>query len=358
VTKFKRIVNSIKPIGKKLEPQILQHLNSLTKPHGSLGKLENIVLQYCLITGKIKPEIGRKQIVVFAADHGVAAEGVSAYPQEVTAQMVRNILNGGAAVNVLARHVNAEVCVVDIGVAGTFDDVPGLLQRKVKPGTENITTGQAMSNEEVLKAIETGIEMAEDAIQKSVAILGTGEMGIANTTPSSALFAALLPCRVEEVTVCGTGIDDQMIYHKAQVIKKALAVNKDKLTDPVNTLAALGGFEIAGICGLILGAAVHRIPVVVDGFISSAAALVACKISDTVKDYLFFSHCSAEKGHQIFFERFGIQPILNLDMRLGEGTGSALAMSIIEASVKIYNEMATFDSAGVDKELMKRKINH
>jgi nicotinate-nucleotide--dimethylbenzimidazole phosphoribosyltransferase len=353
VTKFKRIVNSIKPIDKKLKPKIIQHLNSLTKPLGSLGILENIVLQYCLITGKIKPEIGRKQIVVFAADHGVAAEGVSAYPQEVTVQMVLNILNGGAAVNVLAKHVDAEVRLVDIGVAGTFGDVPGLLKRKVKPGTENITAGQAMSNEEVLKAIEIGIEMAENAKQNGVTLLGTGEMGIANTTPSSALFAALLPCNVEEVTGRGTGIDDQKLDHKAQVIKKALTVNNDKLSSPVNILAALGGFEIAGICGLILGAAAHRIPVVVDGFISSAAALVACKISDTVKDYLFFSHCSPEKGHYIFFERFGVQPILNLEMRLGEGTGAALAMPIIEASVKIYNEMATFDSAGVDKELKK-----
>ncbi len=353
MTKFKRIVNSIKPIDKKLESQILQHLNSLTKPQGSLGKLEDIILQYGLITGKIKPEIGGKQIVVFAADHGVAAEGVSAYPQEVTAQMVQNILNGDAAVNVLARHVNADICVVDIGVAGTFGDVPGLIHRKVKPGTENITAGQAMSNKEVLKAIETGIEMAEDAIQKGVTILGTGEMGIANTTPSSALFAALLPCSVEEVTGRGTGINDQKLNHKAQVIKKALAVNKDKLSSPVNILAALGGFEIAGICGLILGAAAHRIPVVVDGFISSAAALVTCKISDSVKDYLFFSHCSAEEGHQIFFERLGVRPILDLGMRLGEGTGAALAMSIIEASVKIYNEMATFDSAGVEKKLKK-----
>ena len=353
MTKFKRIVNLIKPIDKKLEPQILQHLNSLTKPQGSLGKLENIVLQYCLITGKIKPEIGRKQIVVFAADHGVAAEGVSAYPQEVTVQMVLNILNGGAAVNVLARHVNADVCVVDIGVAGSLDNASGLWQKKVKQGTANIAAGPAMSKDEVLQAIETGIEMAEDAIQKGVTLLGSGEMGIANTTPSSALFAALLPCNVEEVTGRGTGIDDQKLDQKAQVIKKALAVNKDKLSDPINILAALGGFEIAGICGLILGAAAHRIPVVVDGFISSAAALVACKISDTVKDYLFFSHCSAEKGHQLFFERFDVRPILDLDMRLGEGTGAALAMSIIEASVKIYNEMATFDSAGVDKKLKK-----
>lgn len=351
MSKFKNTLTSIKPVDKTLKPEIVQHLNSLTKPLGSLGKLENIVLQYCLITGRVTPEIGKKQIVVFAADHGVTSEGISAYPKEVTPQMVQNILNGGAAINVLAQHIGAEVRVVDIGVAASFESAPGLWNRKVKPGTANIAAGPAMTEAEVIQAIETGIEMAANAKQNGVSLLGTGEMGIGNTTPSSALFAALLPCNVEEITGRGTGIDDQKLAHKVDIIKKALAVNKNKLSGPLSTLAALGGFEIAGICGLILGAAAHRIPVVVDGFISSAGALAACKICEAAKDYLFFSHCSAEKGHQTFFELFDAQPILDLDLRLGEGTGAALAMSIIEASVKLYNEMATFDSASVAKKL-------
>jgi nicotinate-nucleotide--dimethylbenzimidazole phosphoribosyltransferase len=349
--KLESIIKSIAPVSRKLEPDIRAHLNNLTKPQGSLGKLEDIAAQYCLITGNVKPSIGKKKIFTFAGDHGVAEEGVSAYPKTVTLQMVRNMLAGGAAVNVLARHVGTEVCVIDIGVDDPLENALGLCRRKVRQGTCSIIKGPAMTVEEAICAVQIGIGLAQDASKEGVTLIGTGEMGIGNTTPSSALFAALLPCEVEEITGRGTGIDDATLIKKIQVIKKALAVNKKHLSNPINVLAALGGFEIAGICGLILGAASYRIPVVVDGFISSAGALVACKMCEEVKEYLFFSHCSDEKGHKAFFKLFGVEPILDLQMRLGEGTGAALAMPIIEAAIKIYNEMATFTSAGISKKV-------
>jgi nicotinate-nucleotide--dimethylbenzimidazole phosphoribosyltransferase len=297
--------------------------------------------------GRTTPRLGKKRIVTFAGDHGIAAEGVSAYPSEVTPQMVYNMLSGGAAINVLVRHEGADLKVVDIGVAAPLEATSDLVRRKVKPGTNNMSKGPAMSDDEAIQAIQVGVELALAADDDGVTLLGTGEMGIANTTPSSALYASLIPCPVVEVTGRGTGIDDARLQNKIKVIERALDVNARFCIDPLKTLAAVGGLEIAGICGLILGAASRRLPVVVDGFISSAAALVAIRLRESIGDYLFFSHCSAEAGHRTFFERLGIRPILDLDMRLGEGTGAALAMNVIEAAVKIYNEMATFDSAGV-----------
>ncbi|MEW6184537.1 MAG: nicotinate-nucleotide--dimethylbenzimidazole phosphoribosyltransferase [Thermodesulfobacteriota bacterium] len=347
MNQIKQAIEAIKPLDLSLKPDIQGHLDQLTKPPRSLGRLEDLAAQYCLIRNTSRPTLGRKMIFTFAGDHGVAEEGVSAFPKEVTPQMVRNILAGGAAVNVLARHVGAEVRVIDIGVADPLTGASGLIRRKVKPGTNNIARGPAMEVEEAVRAIETGIELAREAAREGVALIGTGEMGIANTTPSSALFAALLPCPVEDITGRGTGIDDSGLLKKIETIKKALEVNYHPLPDPLKTVAALGGLEIAGICGLCLGAAAERVPVVVDGFISSAGALVACRLCPTVKDYLFFSHLSEEAGHAAFFRLFGVKPILDLKMRLGEGTGAALAMSLVEAGVKIYNEMATFSSAGV-----------
>jgi len=259
-------------------------------------------------------------------------------------------LAGGAAVNVLARHAGVEVQVVDIGVETPLEDAEGLLKRKVRRGTANIVEGPAMTVEEVEQAIEVGIELALKAAAEGVTLIGTGDMGIGNTTPSSAIFAVLLPCDLKEITGRGSGIDADTLAHKIAVIERAIVVNKVHLTDPVNALAAVGGLEIAGICGLVLGAASRRIPVVVDGFISSAGALVACRICPHVKDYLFFSHLSAEVGHAVFFKYFNARPILDLGMRLGEGTGAVLAIFVIEAAVKIYNEMATFDSAGVSRK--------
>ncbi len=333
-----------------LEKEVQNHLDNLTKPPGSLGMLEDIAKKYCIARQTTTPRIGKKAIFTFAGDHGVVEEGVSAYPKEVTPQMVLNMLNGGAAINVLARHANASVNVVDIGVDFDFEDAPGLIKKKINRGTNNIRKGPAMTKEEAVQAIEVGIELANRAAEQGVDLLGTGDMGIGNTTPSAALFAALMPEKVENITGRGTGIDDNKLKHKIEVIKDALEVNKKLLTDPISTLAALGGYEIAGICGLILGGAANKVPVVVDGFISSAGAIVAYKINPLVKGYMFFSHKSQEAGHVKFLNWIGEKPILDLGMRLGEGTGAALAMTIIEAAIKVYNEMATFDSAGVSKK--------
>ncbi len=345
--RLKTIMDAITPVDRTLETEIRAHLDNLTKPQASLGFLEDLAASYCLIQGTTLPQLGKKRIVTFAGDHGVAHERVSAFPSEVTPQMVYNMLSGGAAINVLARHVGADLQVVDIGVADPLEDAAGLVRRKVKPGTDNISKAPAMSEDNAIEAITVGVELALAAADDGVTLLGTGEMGIGNTTPSAALYGSLIPCPVVEVTGRGTGIDDDALQNKIKVIERALEVNAPLLTDPLKTLAAVGGLEIAGICGLILGAAGRRLPVVVDGFISSAAALVAVRLRESVIDYLFFSHCSAEAGHRIFFDRLGIRPILDLEMRLGEGTGAALAMNVIESAVKIYNEMATFDSAGV-----------
>jgi len=344
------ILDAITPVDRSLEAKIRAHLDNLTKPVGSLGFLEDLAANYCLMTGNITPQLGKKRIVTFVGDHAVAAEGVSAYPSEVTPQMVYNMLAGGAAINVLTKHIGADLQVVDIGVANPLEGASGLLRRKVKAGTDNMSRGPAMTQEEAIQAILVGVELAHAAADDGVTLLGTGEMGIANTTPSSALYASLIPCPVIEVTGRGTGIDNTRLRHKIKVIERSLEVNANLLSDPLSTLAAVGGLEIAGICGLILAAAAKKLPVVVDGFISSAAALVAMRLSESVLDYLFFSHCSAEAGHRTFFERLGIRPILDLDLRLGEGTGAALAMHVIEGAVKIYNEMATFDSAGVSSK--------
>lgn len=337
----------VEPVEKSLEALVWARLDNLTKPKGSLGRLEEMALRYCLASGTARPEAIKKRIVCFAADHGVTEEGVSAFPREVTVQMVDNMLAGGAAVNVLSRHAGADLKIVDIGVAAPLSGRPGLVTRKVKPGTSNMAQGPAMSLDEAKSAVEAGISLAREAAAQGVNLLGTGEMGIGNTTPSSAVFAALLPCGVDEIAGRGTGIDDAALARKKEVIALSLCVNKALLTDPLSTLAAVGGLEIAGICGLILGGAASKIPVVVDGFISTAGALAAQRLNPAVSGYLFFSHMSAEAGHAAYFRQMGISPILDLKMRLGEGTGAALAMLMVEAGVKILNEMATFDSAGV-----------
>ncbi len=345
------LTDAVETLDGRLDEAIQAHLDDLTKPPGSLGALERLAARYCRIRGSAQAVLGGKTIVTFAGDHGVADEGVSAYPKAVTPQMVRNMLAGGAAINALAGHAGADLVVVDMGVDDPLDGAPGLRRRKIANGTCNIAKGPAMTVDQALLALEAGAELARQAVGGGATLLGTGEMGIANTTPASALMAALLPCPVEVVVGRGTGIDDERLAHKTRVVQQALDVNREDLGAPLETLAALGGFEIAGIAGLVLGAAAERVPVVVDGFISSAGALAAWRLCPAVGDYLYFSHLSEEAGHRVFYETLGVEPLLDLGLRLGEGTGAALAMTLIEASMRVYGEMATFSSAGVsDKE--------
>lgn len=338
----------IAPVDESREAEIQRRLDNKTKPPGSLGRLEELARRVCLMTGQHDPNVDRKAVFVFAGDHGVADEGVSAYPKVVTAQMVYNFLRGGAGVNVLARHVGAEVIVLDIGVEHDFEPTDGLRIVKVAHGTKNMAVGPAMSRTEAVRAVEVGIGLVNEFVQKGYGMVATGDMGIANTTPSSAIAAVFTGLPVEMVTGYGTGITEKSFDTKVSVIKRAIEVNRPDPADPLDVLAKVGGLEIAGIAGVVLGAAAARIPVVVDGFISSAGALVACELMPEAKGYVIAAHRSVEAGHLAVLGRIGHRPLLDLDMRLGEGTGAALAMNLVEAGLKVLKEMATFEQAGVE----------
>jgi nicotinate-nucleotide--dimethylbenzimidazole phosphoribosyltransferase len=324
-------------------------LDRLTKPKDSLGRLEEFAKRYCAIRGEEYPKIDRKVIVAFAADHGITEEGVSAFPKEVTVQMVLNFLKGGAGVNVLARHVGAEVLVVDIGVEHDFKKSKNLILNKINYGTKNFSKGPAMSRKEAEASIERGIIIADKLKSHGYQIIGTGDMGIGNTTPSSAVISVMTSSYPKDVTGRGTGIGDRAYLRKIKLIEKGIKINQPDPTDPIDVLTKVGGFEIGGIAGLIIGSSANRIPVVVDGFISGAGALIALKLAPKVKEYIFFSHISEEKGHKILFDYLGEKPILDLSLRLGEGTGAALGISLIEAGVKILTEMSTFEEAHVSQ---------
>ncbi len=339
-------VVNIKELDLETISEVKNYQNKLTKPQGSLGVLEEISIQLGGITGQKCPDIEKKAVVVMAADHGVVAEGISAFPSEVTPQMVHNFIQGGAAINVLSRHTGADVFVVDVGVAATIDH-PRVLSYKIRPGTGNMAQEPAMTRAEAIQALEVGVRVATDLIGRGYRMLATGEMGIGNTTASSALIAAFLGVSAVEVTGKGTGIKSETIKHKAEIIDRAIAVNQPNPEDPIDVLAKVGGLEIAALSGLILAAAANRTPVVIDGFISSAAALVAQKIAPCSLGYMIASHCSAEMAHRKLLQYIGLKPVLELEMRLGEGTGAVLAFPLIEAAVKIVKEMATFESAGV-----------
>lgn len=340
----------IQPLNPEWLAKAQAHLDQLTKPRGSLGRLEELAAWYVAVREELMPLIRKKVVVIFAGDHGVVAEGVSAYPQEVTFQMVANFVQGGAGINVLSRHVGAEVQVVDIGVNHDFGDMPGLLARKVAPGTRNLAREAAMSREEVTAAIVCGIDLARENIAAGADVLATGEMGIGNTTPAAAIAAAFTGRPAAAVTGRGTGVDDSGYRRKVEVIDRALALHQPDPQDPLNVLAKLGGLEIAGLTGLILGAAAARRPVLVDGFIATAGALVAARLCPAVRDYLKAAHQSAEYGHQVMLADLGLKPLLSLEMRLGEGTGAALGLNLLEAGLKIYREMATFAEAGVSDQ--------
>ena len=319
----------------------------LTKPQGSLGRLETLHVQLAGISGNPLPSVERKAVIVMAGDHGVTAEGVSAYPAAVTPQMVLNFVRGGAAINVLAEQASARVVVVDMGVAADLPADPAIVSRPVGRGTANMGHGPAMTRAQATEAVAGGIAVVNAEIARGLDLVATGDMGIGNTTASSAIVAAITGKPVAGVTGRGTGIDDASFQRKVAMIEQALAVNRPDPNDALDVLAKVGGFEIGGLVGVILGAAAQHVPVVIDGFISGAAALLATELCPAVRGYLIAAHVSVEVGHRTILERLELVPLMTLDLRLGEGTGAALAMHLVEAACRIPRQMATFTQAGV-----------
>jgi len=323
--------------------------SQLTKPQGSLGRLEALSIQLAGMTGKERPRFPGKAVIVMASDHGVALEGVSAYPVEVTAQMVENIAHEGAAVSVLARQAGARVVVVDIGVAGDISHLTGILHHKVAAGSANMLKGPALTLAQAEQAITVGMQVLDEEVARGLDLVALGEMGIGNTTPASAITAVMCGQPVRDVTGRGTGLDDTGLAKKIKVIEAAIRLNNPNPQDALDVLAKVGGLDIAGLAGVIIAAAAKRIPVVVDGFISGAAALIAAGLLPDVKPYLIASHLSVEIGHAAICKKLELEPLMDLRMRLGEGSGAALAFPIVEGAARILDEMATFDEAGVSK---------
>ncbi|QGG46890.1 nicotinate-nucleotide--dimethylbenzimidazole phosphoribosyltransferase [Heliorestis convoluta] len=348
---LEQVIKQIKPLDQKIIEATQAHLDSLTKPQGSLGMLEDIGKQVAAIYGSVKPPLTKKKVVIMAGDHGVAAEGVSAYPPEVTPQMVLNYMNGGAGINVMANHAGASLICVDVGVAVDLPDLPNLIRKKIAYGTKNMTQGPAMTREEAEKALLIGVETVEQLSKEGITLLAPGDMGIANTTSSAAIIAALGNVPVEQVVGRGTGINDERYKRKIEAVRKALAVNKPDSNDSLDVLAKVGGLEIAGMAGLMIGAAVYGMPVVIDGFNATAAALIAGTLAPLSRAYMIGSHLSAEPGHKFMLEYLGIKPMLTMNLRLGEATGAVLVMSMVDCAIKILREMATFEDAGVSVAL-------
>ncbi len=350
-SRLRETITRIRPLDARAEALARARQDTLTKPRGSLGRLEALAVQLAGVTADPLPRVERKVIVTMAGDHGVAAEGVSAYPPEVTAQMVQNFLRGGAAINVIARLVGARVVVVDMGVAAELAPHSGLVHKKVAHGTANIACGPAMTREQALSSVVAGIDVVETELENGLDIVCTGDMGIGNTTPSSAIAAVFTGRPAAEVVGRGTGLDDAGLARKVATVERALAVNRPNPADGIDTLAKVGGFEIGGLAGVILGAAAHRRPVILDGFVSGAAAIIAVSLAPQVQPYLIAGHRSQEPGHSLMLDWLGVKPLLDLDMRLGEGTGGALGLFLAEAASKVLREMATFREAAVsDRE--------
>lgn len=345
---FERLLAGVAAPDEGLAAVARERLDHLTKPKGSLGRLEELAIRAVVITGEVLPRIESPVIFTLAADHGVAAEGVSAYPQAVTAQMVENFARGGAAVNALARHVGARVVVADFGVVAPATAHGDVVDCRVGPGTRSITRGPAMTREEAVRAIEAGAALVDGAAPDCI---GTGEMGIGNTTAASALTAALTGADPAMVTGRGTGVTDDAWVRKVEAVRRALEVNRPDARDPLGVLAAVGGFEIAGLAGVVLAGAARRVPVVLDGFIATAAALVAARLAPAARHYMIAAHRSAEPGHVRLLEALGFAPYLELGMRLGEGTGAALGIGLLRAALACYREMASFKEAGVSERM-------
>ncbi len=344
-------VKEIEPVPEKLLKEAQKRLDNLTKPKGSLGRLEELGKRFVSIRRNLEERVKEKIVLVFACDHGVTEEGVSAFPKEVTQQMVLNFLKGGAGINVISRFLGAKVKVIDIGVDADLSHLEpqGLIIKKIAYGTKNIAKGPAMTRSQAIKAIKCGWDLAKEAFESGCNLIAVGEMGIGNTTPSSAIYATITGKPVDEVTGKGTGIDENALKRKRKIVEKAIKVNKPDPKDPIDVLHKLGGFEIAGMAGVMIAGAYYHVPVVVDGFISTSSALIACSLNPVIKDYLIFAHKSEAFGHQAALEYLKVEPLLDLKMRLGEGTGAVLGMCLVELGEKILHEMATFEKASVSK---------
>ncbi len=343
-----RLFPKLNPVLKSDLQKAQSHLDVLTKPPGSLGKLEELAKRYVAIRSG-NSTLNKKSIFVFSADHGVTKEGVSAYPKEVTRQMVYNFLSDGAAINVLAKHIGAEVIVVDMGVDHDFGDIEGIISKKIDNGTQNMAEVPAMTRDQAIQSLQTGFDLAVKWSSKGTDVFAAGEMGIGNSTSAAAIMATFEDSPIELATGPGAGVDGPGLAKKIEIIRKAIQINQPNPNDPLDVLSKVGGFEIGGMAGLMLGAAECKKAIIVDGLISGAAAIIALKIDSTVSDYVFTSHQSTEPGHKLFFRLYNQTPLFDFQMRLGEGTGAALGISILECAVKIYNEMATFQSAGISE---------
>lgn len=344
---FEEMLKKIRPIHRGLLVKAEERQRQLTKPEGSLGRLEEVANRCAAIFASESFSVTRPRIVIFVGDHGVCEEGVNPFPQTVTTQMVLNFLRGGAAINCLARTCGVELKVADVGVCGPLPSLPGLITYNVARGTRNFCNGPAMTRQETLAAICVGIEMANNAVAEGCDLLGFGEMGIGNSTVASAVTAAFLGCAAKEVVGLGTGADEDCMKRKVSAVERALERHRKDMPDSLEILRCVGGLEIAAMCGFCLGAAANQRPVLMDGFIATSAAALAVGIQPEVNDYLFAAHASPEPGHARLLERLGQRPLLNLEMRLGEGTGVALAMKIVQSAAAAFTKMATFESAGV-----------
>jgi len=340
----------IEHLNKDLLLKAQARLDSQTRPQGSLGDLEEVISRCVAIQQKEKISFKKKRIFIFASDHGVEVEGVSLYPREVTMAMVLNFLNGGATISSLGRHINAEIKIVDVGVDGDLDEHQDLIKAKIRKGTGNLKKEDAMTEDEMWRALQIGWDLVEEAKKDNVNIIGLGEMGIGNTTPSAAIIAAILKYSAKDITGRGTGVNDDGLNKKIEVIDQALQFHKDQLKTPLNVLQKLGGFEIAAMTGAILSCAYFSIPVVVDGIVVSASTLIAQKCNPKVLEYVFLAHQSEERGHRFVIEALNQKPLLSLSMRLGEASGAAMAISLLEAGANIYNEVATFKEAEVSNQ--------
>lgn len=351
---LEKTLDKITPLDQEAMAKARRRVDSLIKPPGSLGKLEELAVRLAGITGHPRPVLGDSAIVVMAGDHGVCEEGVSVAPVDVTYQMLHAFVGGVAGIGVLSKLTGARLVVVDVGVACPVD-IPGVITKKVRAGTGNIARGPAMSREEAVKAVEVGIQVAMEQINNGVRVLALGDMGIGNTTPSSAILSVLAGISPEEATGRGSMVNDEVLANKCRAVSSAITVNRPDPSDGLDVLAKVGGLEIAGLAGVVLAAAAGRVPVIIDGFITTAAAMIAVTIKPEAKEYIIPSHLSGEQGHRLMLEQLGFEPMLQLGMRLGEGTGAVLAIQLLEAATKIANEMASFDEAGVS-ELDEDKI--